>query len=109
MIWNLCVDLDFKPKASVQTNMDSFGFGFDSALATEQLALFCYTSGVSFVCFENAHFKQFCCLLNAGYVPPSRKALSTSLLDAENASINKWEDGYFPKNLFALQIQTQLS
>jgi len=76
----------------------------------EQLALFCYTSRVSFVCLEYPHFKEFCRLLNAGYLPPSRKALSTSLLNAENASINKWKDGLLSqKLLFALQIQTQLS
>ena len=57
---SVCSDSDLKPKAAVQTKMDSFGFGFDSDLATKQLALFCYTSGVSFVCLEYTHFKEFC-------------------------------------------------
>ena len=95
---SVCSGSDLKPKAAVQTKMDSFGFGF----FFEQLALFCYTSGVSFVCLENPHFKEFCRLLNVGYLPPSRKALSTSLLNAETASINKWKDGLLSqKILFA--------
>ena len=106
---SVCSDSDLKPKAPVQTKMDLFGFGFDRDLATEQLALFCYTSGVSFVCFENPHNKECFRLLNVGYLLPSQKALSTSLLNAETASINKWKDGCSKKNLYALQIQTQLS
>ena len=70
---SVCSDSDLKPKAAVQTKMDSFGFGFDSDLATKQLALFCYTSGVSFVCFENPHNKEIFRLLNAGCLPPSQK------------------------------------
>ena len=104
---SVCSDSDLKPKAAVQTKMDSFGFGFDSDLATKQLALFCYTSGVSFVCFENPHNKEIFRLLNAGCLPP--KAFSTSLLDAQKASINKWKDVCFPKNLQVMDIQTQLS
>jgi hypothetical protein len=99
---SVCFDSDLKPKAPAQTKMDSFGFGFDSSLATEQLALFCYTSGVSFVCFENPHFKEFCRLLNTGSLPPSRKARSTSLLTAENTSINKWKDGLLSQELICL-------
>ena len=37
-----------------------------------------------------------------GYVPPSRKALSTSLLDAEDASISKWNDVLLSQKLICL-------
>jgi hypothetical protein len=99
---SLSSESDLKPKAPVQSKMGSFGFGFNGASATEQLALFCYTSGVSFVAFENPHFKEFCRLLNASYVLPGRRALSTSLLDAESSRINKWKDGLLSTELLCL-------
>ena len=60
-------DLDKKPAAvnSVsQSKISQFGFSLNRDRANEQLALFCYTSGVAFICFENPHFLEFCRVLN---------------------------------------------
>ena len=96
IVWNLCVLVRiWSPKLQSKQRWIHLVSVF-----FEQLALFCYTSGVSFVCLEYPHFKEFCRLLNAGYLPPSRKALSTSLLNAENASINKWKDGLLSQKLY---------
>ena len=95
-------DLDEKPAAvnSVsQSKISQFGFSLNRDRANEQLALFCYTSGVSFICFDNPHFLEFCRILNIVYVPPSRRVIVTSLLDAANSKVENLSYRLSPQSI----------
>ena len=86
----------------VKPSVRQYAFSCVAEKANEHLAMCCFTSGVSFHCFENPHFIEFCNILNNGYNPPSRKVIAGSLLDKIDNQLNLWKTSILQKEIYCL-------
>ena len=86
----------------MQSKVTSHAHSYSFACAKRELALFTYTSGVSFNCLENPHFRKFCSHLSASFVPPSAHSLANPLLDEADAELNVWKAPLLQEGLICL-------
>jgi hypothetical protein len=86
----------------MQPTMERYTHSVLRERADEELGLFCYTSGISFLSLENPHFTNFCKTLNPGYNPPSRRVLSSSMLDEADRKVTEWKRNTLDHELICL-------